>query len=286
MTDPNNTLGGVQLERNSLWEKLRSFFRRTPLSPGQERLSRLTPQLRAQLLYEYCIASEKKVSETVHNLYIIAEHYSADNPNDLEKPEAINLIPTFFATLTATEKADYCYNQVTEALSIESMPVTVESLRATKRRAPDDPWSSYAGQFVWDVTLYVVLSLAAMGIAYVVYFQFLKSLEFIDGSQARAIEWIAFGCIGALIHLLNHALTTTRLQTFEVSEARKIWPRLLLGGMFGYVLPWMLGEATDIDVKTASGPIAAFFGGYSVRFSVGLVERIMEAVLPETKHRA
>lgn len=121
------------------------------------------------------------------------------------------------------------------------------------------------------------------------------------------VRWVLFGCLGALVHLLNHALTTTRLQTFELSETRKIWPRLLLGGMFGFILPWLLSEANliGIDLGATPGPadpdatpepggpvatptlspglIAAFFGGYSVRFATGLIERVLSAVFPETK---
>lgn len=98
------------------------------------------------------------------------------------------------------------------------------------------------------------------------------------------VTWVVFGCIGALVHLLNNALTTTRLQTFEISEERKVWPRILLGGMFGFVLPWILTEAGPLDVAEVSavGSIAAFFGGYSVRFSIGLLERILAALFPET----
>ena len=88
-------------------------------------------------------------------------------------------------------------------------------------------------------------------------------------------------------HLLNHALTTTRLQIFEVSEARKIGPRILLGGMFGFVVPWILtttGLSTDTAFPVA--PVAAFFGGYSVRFSIGLLERLLAALFPEPKPKA
>lgn len=103
--------------------------------------------------------------------------------------------------------------------------------------------------------------------------------------EIKWITWIAFGGIGALVHLLNHVLTTTRLQIFEVSEERKIWPRLLLGGMFGFILPWLLAEAGPLKNSAipAIGSVAAFFGGYSVRFSIGLLERLLAALFPETK---
>ncbi len=61
-----------------------------------------------------------------------------------------------------------------------------------------------------------------------------------------------------------------------------------LGGMFGFVVPWILPLAglqtgtTGIPV----GSVAAFFGGYSVRFSTGLIERPMKALFPETKPEA
>lgn len=283
--------GGVQPELRSLWEKQRRrFLPGKILGPEQKLLGELTPQLRAQLLYEYCVASEKKASETVHSLFIIAEHYSAEKPDELENPEVINGIPPFFTALTAKEKAEYCYNQVTEALSLEAMPVTVESLRATKRRDPNDPWSSYAGRFVRRVTRYVILSLLVMLGLYFLIYKHLNLFATDTGgisTEGLAIQWIAFGCIGALVHLLNHALTTTRLQTFEVSEARKIGPRLLLGGMFGFVVPWMLALAgLPTDTAIPAGSVAAFFGGYSVRFSIGLLERLLAALLPETKPRA
>ena len=99
----------------------------------------------------------------------------------------------------------------------------------------------------------------------------------------KEARWVAFGCLGALVHLLNHALTTTRLKTFELSEERKVWPRLLLGGMFGFVVPWLLGEAgLPMDTtKISGGVIAAFFGGYSVRFATGLLDRLLQAVFPD-----
>lgn len=259
----------------------------------------LTPRVKAELLYEYCVTSEKKVSESVHSLFIIAEHYAKvaklqeeGKPvhlEEIEQPEQINGIPRFFNALTAAEKSEFCYNQVTEQLSREALPVTVESLRATKRLNPDDPASSFAGRFVRRVTQYVSYFLAVLFALYVA-FIVLKTLApespllSSDSSHIQGLTWVAFGCIGALVHLLNHALTTTRLQTFEVSEERKIGPRLLLGGMFGFVLPWILSETGPLDPdKPALGTIAAFFGGYSVRFSIGLLERVLSAVFPETK---
>ena len=152
---------GEQSEHRSLWESLRILFLPSSTDSDQQQeqklLGKLTPQLRARLLYEYSLASEKKVSESVHNLFIIAEHYSAENSNELDQPEVINGIPAIFKALTPKQKADYCYNQVTDALSLEAMPVTAESLRATKRMTPNNPWSSYAGAFVRRVTWYVIL---------------------------------------------------------------------------------------------------------------------------------
>ena len=235
-----------------------------------------TPREKAKLLYEYCLGSNKNVSETIHNLWIVAEHYSEADPQGLENPTTINGVPTFFENLTSAEKARYCYDKITATLALEAAPVTVESLRATKRTDPNDPWSSYAGRFVRRVTTYVSFSLAVM-----------VALWWVGAFEKVELQWIAFGCLGALVHLLNNALTTTRLQTFETSEARKIWPRLLLGGMFGFVLPWLLHSAGMISVgaggSVAAGPIAAFFGGYSVRFAIGLLERVLSAVFPETK---
>ena len=274
-----------------LSENLRKrFFPETVRAPEDDPMGKLTPKLRAQLLYEYCLASEKKVSETVHSLYTIAEHYSADRPEDLANVETINGIPPFFATLTPERKAEYCYNQVTESLSLEAMPVTVESLRATKRSDPNNPWSSPAGRFVRHVTWYVILSLFIMlGLYYV--FDSNPDLLATDSTEIptkrMAIQWIAFGCLGALVHLLNHALTATRLQTFEVSEARKIGPRLLLGGMFGFIVPWILALVeVPLTETSPAGPVAAFLGGYSVRFSISLLERLLAAIFPETNQRS
>ncbi len=273
----------VQLEPRPLSEKLYTLLSLGKiLGPEQELADKLTPELKARLLYEYCLASDKKVSESVHNLFIIAEHYAAESPSELVNPEVINGIPTFFAALTAREKAEYCYNQVIELLSLEALPVTVESLRATKRTDPKDPWSSYAGGFVRRVTIYVSLSLLVMfGLWYSKVFSTAAGI----GMES---QWVAFGCLGALIHLLNHALTTTRLQTFELSETRKIWPRLMLGGMFGFVVPWILSLAGPLTEPTAIpvGSVAAFFSGYSVRFSTGLLERLLGALFPETKPKA
>lgn len=274
-----------------LSERLRRrFFPETIPDLGDDPLGKLTPRLRAQLLYEYCLASEKKVSETVHSLFIIAEHYFANNPDELENTSAINGIPPFFAALTAEEKANYCYNQVTESLSLEAMPVTVESLRATKRSNPNDPWSSYAGRFVRQVTRYVVLSLIIMLGLYLLLDARSNFFDVPEGTngltKGMAVQWIAFGCLGALVHLLNHALTATRLQTFEVSEARKIFPRLLLGGMFGFIVPWVLVLAeVPVEKTNLVGPVTAFFGGYSVRFSIGLLERLLAAVFPDGKSK-
>ena len=273
---------------HSYWERLMTGVSPSNASgPEQELLSKLTPQSRARLLYEYCVSADKKVSETVHSLYIIAEHYSAEKPGELKRPEIINGIPPFFPSLTAGEKAEYCYNQVTEALSTEARPVTVESLRATKRREPDNPWSSYAGAFVRRVTGYVVISLLIMAGLYFLLYVHLDLFSTTNGGlskQGVRLQWVAFGCLGALVHLLNHALTATRLQTFEVSEARKIGPRILLGGMFGFVVPWLLFTAgVPVYEQLPAGAVAAFFGGYSVRFSIGLLERLMAAILPETK---
>jgi hypothetical protein len=254
---------------NSLFSKVMGFA----AEPSD--MAQLNAQQKARLLYEYGIASKRKVSETVHNLFIIAEHYAEESPIDLTNPTVINGIPSFFENLTAEQKADYCYNQVTEGLSLEVLPVTVESLRATKRAEPNNPWSSYAGRFVRRVTIYVSISVSVLVVLW--HLQLLNEVE--------EIRWVAFGCLGSLLHLLNHALTTTRQQTFELSESRKIWPRLLLGGMLGFVLPWILREA-NVEAFTngnAVGSIAAFFAGYSVRFATGLLERVLKAVFPDTK---
>ena len=141
------------------------------------------------------------------------------------------------------------------------MPVTVESLRATKRASPDDSWSSYAGRFVWRVTMYVIISLFVMLGLYILVYEYLEVFATQSGGISTAgirIQWIAFGCIGALAHLLNYALTATRLQTFEVSEARKIGPRILLGGLFGFIVPWMTSSGEQVKVEAhrfnAEGP--------------------------------
>ena len=274
-TDPPKTI--------PLWEKLRGFFSLgDTLGPNLDPTGELSVEKKAKLLYEYCVASDKKVSETVHSLYIIAEHYSENDPVEITNPVEINGIPAFFVDLTPEQKARFCYSQVIEALSLEALPVTVESLRATKRTDPNDPWSSYAGRFVRRVTIYVSLSLIVM-------FALWYSDVFAEtGTIGKESEWVAFGCVGALIHLLNHALTTTRLQTFELSETRKIWPRLLLGGMFGFVLPWIL-TLTNLQTElttTPVGSVIAFFAGYSVRFSTGLLERLLGALFPEAKPKA
>lgn len=64
-----------------------------------------------------------------------------------------------------------------------------------------------------------------------------------------------------------------------------IWPRLLLGGLFGFLLPWLLGSVSTELFATGkpAASIAAFFGGYSVRFSTGFIERVMWAVFPDAK---
>ncbi|MEL6678539.1 MAG: hypothetical protein AAFQ51_07525 [Pseudomonadota bacterium] len=261
-----------------------------PPSSGHRVLRHPDAQTKARLLYEYCIASDRKVSETVHTLFIIAEHYASDDPQEFESPEEINGIPRFFTALSFKERSEFCYNQVTEALSIEALPVTVNSLMATRRLDPNDPSSSVAGRFVQRVTRYVSVSLLVLLAFYLV----VSNWTFFAGPSASESQadqtlewasWIAFGCVGALIHLLNHALTTTRLQTFDVSEERKVWPRILLGGMFGFVVPWMLDAGNMLGRETAPavGPLVAFFGGYSVRFSIGLLERLLAAILPETK---
>ena len=260
------------------------------LNESEFQRGELTPQIRARLLYEYCVDSDKRVTESVHSLFIIAEHYAAPDPKELKQPEVINGIPPFFASLTSREKSDYCYNLVTETLSAEAMPVTVASLRATRRTDPEDHTSSHAGRFVKRVSIYVVASLAFMLALFIIdhWWWNLRTappanlVEVISGAQ-----WVAFGCIGALVHLLNHALTTTRLKTFEMSEERKIVPRLLLGGMFGFVVPWLFKASGIIEGASLPGEtVAAFFGGYSVRFSTGLLERLLAAVFPETKPKS
>lgn len=243
-------------------------------------LKQSTSMERARLLYEYCISSEKNVSESVHNLFIIAEHYSLENPTELDNPTIINGIPAFFDNLTSEEKANYCYNQVCEALSLQAMPVTPESLLATRRTVPSDPWSSYAGRFVRRVTIY-------SGIGVIILIALWQLGAEFEALKKQEIRWAAFGCLGALLHLLNHALTTTRLKTFELSEARKIWPRLVLGGMLGFVAPWLVKElhgAGASDVLPLY-TVLAFFAGYSVRFATALLERLLEAVMPETKQK-
>lgn len=120
-----------------------SQFQSQPFEPPK-----LTTEGKARLLYEYCVTSEKKVTETIHNLLIIADHYSGEKAHELDNPVEINGIPSFFKNLTSAEKSTYCYNQVIEGLSLEALPVTVESLLATKRWDPKNPWSSYAGRFV------------------------------------------------------------------------------------------------------------------------------------------
>lgn len=252
-------------------------------------LPELTAQRKAELLYDHCVSSGIKVGENVHTLYAIGRHYQCADSEELEQPEVINGIPPFFASLSREDKANYCFNKVTEALSAEAKPVTIESLLATRRAVSDDPSSSFAGRFVRRVSRYVTISLAVILFLHALYLfrdNLLGPNALPAGlPQLEWLSWVAFGCIGALVHLLNHALTTTRLNTFQLSEERKVWPRILLGGMFGFVLPWLLSQADVIGQTGVSGAgtIAAFFGGYSVRFSIGLLERVLAAVFPETK---
>ncbi|WP_187431862.1 hypothetical protein [Roseobacter fucihabitans] len=248
--------------------------------------------MKARLLHGYCISSGKKVTESVNSLFAIAEHYSGQNPGELDSPEVINGIPIFFKSLSSKDKSEFCYNQVTKELSVEALPVTINSLLATRRTNPNDPTSSVAGRFVRRVTQYVCFTLLFLFALYIAF----VSQNFLGfGDQAINHEtpivqwtiWVGFGCVGALVHLLNNALTTTRLQTFDASEERKVGPRLLLGGLFGFVLPWLLSATSTLDLETGSaiGSVAAFFAGYSVRFSIGLLERLLEALLPETKSK-
>jgi len=246
-------------------------------------------RVKAHLLYDHCVTIGANVPESIHNLYIIGEHYSRAKPGPITNPEIINGIPSFFSALTDAEKAEYCYRQVIEQLSKEAWPVTVNSLIATRRRDPLDPRSSSAGEFVGRVTQLVGWSLVAI---FALFFLSLyresilpqSVLAPINDTHLNQISWIAFGCVGALVHLLNHALTATRMKTFDRSEERKMGPRLLLGGMFGFIIPWILQEAASADLTTtpALGSIVAFFGGYSVRFATGLLERILAALMPES----
>lgn len=268
------------------WSK---FFRRAP-QREHTFLRKLTPQASAKLLYEYCIGSGKKVSESVHSLYIIADHYAKDlpdEPNLIEDFQAVDRIPAFFKALTSREKADFCYNRVVSVLSSEAYPVTVESLRATKRRHEDDPWSSYAGAFVQRVTRTAFGVLFGVALAYfLAYLAHVNWLWFSDGKLlliAEYFHWFVLGFIGALLHLLNHALTTTREQTFEISEERKIKPRILLGGMLGVTLPWVFRETELVtDPSLAVSSVVALLSGYSVRFSVAFIERLLAALFPES----
>lgn len=309
---------GEKAAREEIEDNDRSKFFRT-----------LTPEMRARFLYEHCIVAEKKISETVHSLFIIAEHYSKPNAKEIDNLSSVSKIPMYFSSLSPEGKAELCYNLVADELSFEALPVTVESLRATKRADLGDPWSSYAGRFVKLVISYVVRTLVIFFVVYVAvlalatyilddFFQKNPELTIV---HERYLLWVSFGCLGALLHLLNHALTTTREQTFEASEERKIQPRILLGGMLGFIIPWiciLLGWFTDSSVNvtnatdvagsiplqdlmsaqtntvseerptswakaTSIGAVIAFFGGYSVRFSIGFIERALSAVFPETK---
>ncbi len=246
-------------------------------------------QTKARLLYEHCLAADVKMAESVHSLFAVAEHYAGDAPSDLDSPETINGIPPFFAALSDRQKSDFCYNQVTAALAKEAQPVTVASLMATRRSDPSDPSSSVAGRFVRRVTWHVWGTLAILLAVYALYTAQPLLGSDLDGQTpvVRWAIWVGFGCVGALVHLLNHALTTTRLQTFDPNEERKVGPRLLLGGLFGFVLPWMLSASGVIELGSgaAVGSVVAFFAGYSVRFSIGLLERLLDALLPESRPR-
>lgn len=279
----------------TLWLSLVQFFSFGGTVDGKLwQIPRPDAQHKAKLLYNYCIASDRRVSESVHCLYAIAEHYASKTPSELENPETINGIPPFFKSLSNREKSTYCYNLVTEMLSSEAKPVTIESLLATRRLVPSDPTSSFAGRFVRRVTRFVIGTLGVMALAYAILWGLAHagvwglSTQSIFSGDVPAIRyptWAAFGCIGALVHLLNHALTTTRLQTFEVSEERKVLPRLLLGGMLGVILPWLIEQGLPSPDEFAVGPVAAFFAGYSVRFVIGLLERVLAAFMPETEKK-
>ena len=66
----------------------------------------------------------------------------------------------------------------------------------------------------------------------------------------------------------------------------------LSAGAAGSLLPWLVKavgdpsnplEPNDPTVPEEVWSIAAFFGGYSVRFATGLIERLMAAVFPDNK---
>jgi hypothetical protein len=52
--------------------------------------------------------------------------------------------------------------------------------------------------------------------------------------------------------------------------------------MLGFVVPWVLKESTP-TLSTGAGNVAGFFGGYSVRFATGFLERILWALFPDAK---
>ena len=292
--DPPSRPTPAQPSSPTLWMSIMEFFGFGGTTDGELwQIPRPDAKAKAQLLYNYCIASDRRVSESVHSLYAIAEHYGSENPAELERPETINGIPPFFKSMSNREKSTYCYNLVTESLSSEAKPVTIESLLATRRLIPSDPTSSFAGRFVRRVTQYVIGTLLVIGAAYGllwIWASFLsgpwlpaEGIFMGDVAFMKYPTWVAFGCIGALVHLLNTALTTTRLQTFEISEERKVGPRLLLGGMLGFILPWLVDQGLSLSEGFAVGTVAAFFAGYSVRFVISLLERVLSALMPETE---
>ncbi|MEP0048416.1 MAG: hypothetical protein ABJC87_03885 [Roseobacter sp.] len=286
----HTTAPDAQLNDETTWQSVKKIFDFEDSAQDRKyKIPRPDAQAKARLLFNYCISANKNVPESVHNLFIIAEHYAASSPTDLENLEVLNGIPTFFKSLSNKDKSTYCYNQVTEVLSSAAVPVTINSLLATSRMDPHDSSSSVAGRFVKRVSRYVTFILLVMAMFYALYLTWNQVVDEPwqikqDNQTLEYALWVSFGCVGALVHLLNHALTTTRLQIFEISEERKVWPRILLGGLFGFVLPWLLSTPGGLigAENIALGTVAAFFGGYSVRFAIGLLERVLSAFLPET----
>jgi hypothetical protein len=263
----------------------------------------------ADLLFEYGKTAGKTITTEIRNVYALGQHLSnvieskGESPFSPAEMKEIDGIPTFFTGLSTEDKAIYCFDYVANSLSAQFKPVSFESLFATKRKIVNDPWSSYAARFTLRMYWYALVI-----ITHFAFFHYcltietgaledineflLAALKYINDLKVE-ISAILFGCVGALAHLLNHVITANKERTYELHESRLILSRIILGGIVGAFVSLSLrgfipgvgdeGEVNGTEVvpqKTLGTNGIAFLAGYSVKYSIGLIERTIRALFP------
>ncbi len=178
-------------------------------------------------------------------------------------------------------------------------PATAISLRATEcknARSSRDYMNTDAGKHVrnmWFASFAALVTIILMNL-YQYMFEFNSAVWAAEHSSmfnnatylytlVTTLTPFMYGAFGASVFLLRQAETQLRERTFDPRRLPEFRNRLVLGTLSGgaIVLLYSSGGITETNVKITEAALG-FIGGYSIDLLFSLLDRVVNALKPET----